>query len=188
MSLRNAVLASVAAIAITACSGSEIATPGTADIPTAPTPTPAPPPPPPTVTGFAARTTAPASAADCPAGTVFIADIGLALDPTQTSNFCSLGAEGGSTVTGTLNIPLSADPILISGTVFIGDASGTSADVTFAAGQQFVSQSETGVVDLLVISRGSTLNAVGTSTNPIVFTSMQDFEDDLLPNGTSSFG
>ena len=111
---------------------------------------------------------------------------------------------------GEIDIPFSADPILISGSIFIGTTDsaavsaaisgstgatisgavddGMTAAVTFAPGQQFISQSATGIVDLLVVSAGSTLNAVGTATAPIIFTSFQDFEDDGLPNGTSGVG
>ncbi|MEM9669505.1 MAG: hypothetical protein AAF950_11325 [Pseudomonadota bacterium] len=186
--MRWAALASVASVALAACSDTTIATPGTPQIPAPPptAPPPPPPPPPPSGAGFAARSTAPASAADCAAGTSFIADV--TLTDGQTSNFCSLTPFGGGTITGTVNIPFSADPLLISGTVFIGDAAGASASVTFAAGQEFVSASQAGVVDLVVVSRGSQLTAVGTASNPIVFTSMQDFVDDELPNGTSGVG
>ncbi|MEL7480302.1 MAG: hypothetical protein AAGJ29_01960 [Pseudomonadota bacterium] len=208
-SLRFAALAGVASFALIACSDTEIATPGAGALPPPPPPpttTPPPPPPPPAAaTGFAARATAPESQADCPTGTSFIADVTLPVSA-QTTNFCSLTPDGmaatasastsspfaarssSGTVTGTLDIPLSADPILINGTVFIGDPDGDAANVTFAAGQTFVSASQAGIVDLLVVSRGSTLTAVGTSTQPIVFTSAEDFEDDGLPNGTSGTG
>ena len=188
-SLRLAMLAGVAVVALASCSEVEIATPGTPAIPSPPPAPPAPPPPPPpppSGSGFAGRATAPASAADCATGTEFIQ--GITLTDGQTSNFCSLTPFGGGTITGTVNIPFSADPLLISGTVFIGDGTDDSAAVTFAAGQQFVSASQLGVVDLLVVARGSQLTAVGTSTNPIVFTSMQDFVDDEMPNGTSGVG
>ncbi|MEL6368097.1 MAG: hypothetical protein AAFQ16_09100, partial [Pseudomonadota bacterium] len=95
---------------------------------------------------------------------------------------------GGGALTGTVNVPFSADPILLSGTVTVGDPAGDSGTVTFAAGQEFVSASQAGIVDLLVVTRGSQLFAVGTSSSPIVFTSMQDFVDDGLPNGTSGVG
>ncbi|MEL7488604.1 MAG: hypothetical protein AAGJ87_15475, partial [Pseudomonadota bacterium] len=136
--------------------------------------------------GFASRATAPTTAADCGAGTTFLS--GVSLPSGDTTNFCSLTPLGGGNILGTVNVPFSADPILISGTVFIGDSTDGAADVTFAAGQQFVSQSQTGQVDLLVVSRGSDLTAVGNATQPIIFTSAQDFEDDGLPNGTSGTG
>ncbi len=136
--------------------------------------------------GFAGRSTAPTSAADCPNGTMFLSNV--ALPSGATTNFCSLTPLGGGNIVGTVNVPFSADPILLSGTVFVGDAGGASGDLTIAAGQQFISQSMTGQVDLLVVSRGSTMNAVGTPTQPIIFTSAQDFEDDGMPNGTSGTG
>lgn len=184
-STRWAALAGAATLALAACSDTQIATPGTADIPVGtapPPPTPTPPP----ATGFAARATAPTAASDCPAGLTFIANV--AQTDGETSNFCSLTPMGGGTITGTVSVPFSADPILLSGTVFIGDPSGAAGDVTFSAGQEFISASQTGVVDLLVVARGSEATIVGTSTNPIVFTSMQDFVDDLLPNGSSGTG
>jgi hypothetical protein len=142
---------------------------------------------------FATRSTVPTTAADCPTGTTFAANVsitGLAPSgggaaPTASTNFCSLTPIGGGTLTGTVNVPFSADPILISGQVFIGSPT-TPANVTFAAGQRFVALSNEGQVDLLVVSRGSQLNAVGTAANPIIFTSMEDFTDDGAPNGSSN--
>lgn len=136
---------------------------------------------------FAGRATAPITAADCPVGTTFVPAVPV-LSTGATTNFCSLTAQGGGVVTGTINIPFSADPILISGTVFLGDAEGASADVTFAPGQQFISESAPGIVDLLVVSRGSQLNAVGNAAQPIIFTSLEDFADDGMPNGTGTAG
>ena len=136
--------------------------------------------------GFAARSTAPTSAADCPNGTTFLSNV--TLPSGAASNFCSLTPLGGGNIVGTVNIPFTSDPILISGTVFVGDPSGASSDLTIAAGQQFLSQSMTGQVDLLVVSRGSTMTAIGTPTQPIIFTSAQDFEDNSLPNGSSGTG
>jgi len=123
--------------------------------------------------GFAARATAPTSAADCPAGTAFMTgvDTGDGL-----SNFCALdGGFAGA-------IPLSEDPILIDGTVFV------TGDLEIAAGQTFASASQPGVVDLLVVTPGATLNAVGNAGAPIIFTSMQDWVDDGMPNGTGGTG
>lgn len=131
--------------------------------------------------GFATRASAPTSASACPAGLTFVSNVQL-LATGSSTNFCSLTPLGGGTVTGTVNIPFQADPILISGTVFLGSATGTPADVTFAAGQTFVTQSQAGQVDLLVVSRGSRIHATGTPTNPIVFTSLQDILDDYAGN------
>ncbi|MGE0183959.1 MAG: hypothetical protein AB7F91_16875 [Parvularculaceae bacterium] len=134
---------------------------------------------------FATRATAPVSAGDCPAGLTFASNVAL-LSTGSSTNFCSLTPVGGGTVSGTINVPLQADPILISGTVFLGDGAGSPATVTFAPGQVFVSQGQSGQVDLLVVSRGSQINAVGTQNSPIVFTSMQDILDDFSGNVTSA--
>ncbi|HNS85502.1 MAG TPA: hypothetical protein PKH09_01285 [Parvularculaceae bacterium] len=142
---------------------------------------------------FATRATAPISAGDCPTGLTFVSNVSL-LSTGSSTNFCSLTPLGGGTVTGAVNIPLQADPILISGTVFLGDGGAGTADYTFAPGQVFVSQSQTGQVDLLVVSRGSQIHAVGNQNAPIVFTSMQDMLDDYsgsamaAANGTSGQG
>ena len=135
---------------------------------------------------FATRSTAPSTASDCPTGTSFLTNVPLPSG--ATTNFCSLLPLGGGNILGTVTVPFAADPILISGTVFVGDGTDGAATVTFSAGQQFVSQGVTGQVDLLVVSRGSELNAVGNASNPIIFTSAEDFEDDGLPNGTSGTG
>lgn len=131
---------------------------------------------------FATRASAPTTASDCPAGLVFVSNVAVVNSSGAFTNFCALTSLGGGTVTGTVNIPFRTDPILISGTVFLGDAAGASANVTFAAGQTFITQSAPNQVDLLVVSRGSQLNAVGNATSPIVFTSMQDIVDDFSGN------
>lgn len=144
---------------------------------------------------FATRSTVPTTAANCPSGTSFVSNVtitgpvpaGGGAAPTASTNFCSLTPIGGGTITGTVNVPFSADPILISGPVFLGSAA-APANVTFAAGQRFVALSNAGQVDLLIVSRGSQLNAVGTPTNPIIFTSMEDFTDDGAPNGSTEPG
>ncbi|MCB2113148.1 MAG: hypothetical protein KDD85_06310 [Parvularculaceae bacterium] len=142
---------------------------------------------------FATRASAPLSASDCPAGLTFVSNVPL-LSTGSSTNFCSLTKLDGDTVSGAINIPFQADPILISGTVFLGDGAGAPANVTFAPGQVFVSQGKSGQVDLLVVSRGSQINAVGTQNSPIIFTSMQDILDDFsgnvaaAANGTSGQG
>ena len=135
---------------------------------------------------FATRSTAPTTASDCAAGLNFLTNV--TLPSGGVTSFCSLTPLGSNTITGTVNIPFSADPILINGTVFIGDGTEGSADVTFAEGQQFVSASQAGVVDLLVIARGSQATLVGAANNPIVFTSAQDLEDDGVANGSTDTG
>ncbi|MEO1310942.1 MAG: hypothetical protein AAFV51_08215 [Pseudomonadota bacterium] len=178
--IRSFLLAGAAVSVIAACSDAEVVTPGESQI---------------TVvvpgggTGggggtFATRSTAPTGQADCPAGSTFVSNVDVLGSGVETT-FCALTAIGGGTITGTVDIPLSADPILISGTVFVGDGTAGSADLTVAAGQTFVSRSDGVTIDTLVISAGSTATIQGTANAPIVFTSMEDFDDDGLPNGTS---
>lgn len=143
-----------------------------------------------TVAAFASRSTAPTSQANCPTGTFFEPNVQIATG--VSTNFCSLTdlaangtpVQANQTRTGTVNIPLSTDPILISGSVFLGDGAAGVANFTFAAGQRFIARQAQDVVDLLVVARGSQLAAVGTPSNPIIFTSLLDFTDDGMPNGS----
>ncbi len=199
-SIRSVLLAGSAISLVAACVDAEVATPGDSNIG------------PINVVGggngsaalqFAQRASAPASAADCPAPLVFTPDVTLVNSANQpitgsaglaiTSNFCALP----SPITGTVSIPLQDDPILVSGTVFIGNDDGDGstagdpanrADVAFAAGQVFMAEQVDGVLDLIVVSRGSEMDAIGTQNSPIIFTSNADFSDDGLPNGTSDTG
>ncbi|MEM6413987.1 MAG: hypothetical protein AAF720_04950 [Pseudomonadota bacterium] len=150
------------------------------------------------VAAFAGRSTRPLSQADCPTGTTFRSnvEIGLQLGVSSTeTTFCVLDSSGisGSSisgrtvVSGSVNIPFTEDPILISGGTFIGDGTDGDANLTIAAGQTFVTESAA-EVDLLVISRGSEATIVGTPAQPIIFTSLEDWTDDGQPNGTSDTG
>lgn len=60
-------------------------------------------------------------------------------------------------------------------------AGGTSATLTIAAGVTIAADSSEASNDLLLINRGSRINAVGTSSTPIIFTSQQN----LVANGVS---
>ncbi|MEL6257919.1 MAG: hypothetical protein AAFQ67_02540, partial [Pseudomonadota bacterium] len=119
---RSALLACTAVTVVAACTDSEIESPGTGDtVIVAP------------ITGgggasaFSTRDTAPSASSDCQAPLEFVSGVALP-DGGGTTNFCSLTTGAGGTITGTVNVPPSADPILISGTVFLGDDT-NSADV-----------------------------------------------------------
>ncbi len=58
---------------------------------------------------------------------------------------------------------------------------GTSATLTIAAGVVLAADSTEPSNDLILVNRGSRINAVGTSTNPIIFTAQQN----LAANGVS---
>ncbi len=60
-------------------------------------------------------------------------------------------------------------------------AGGTAATLTIAAGVVIAADSSEASNDLLVINRGSTINAVGTASAPIIFTAQQN----LANNGVS---
>ncbi len=103
--------------------------------------------------------------------------------PTGTSAV-TVGEQTHCTLSGTItsDVTLSADNIYqLSGKVAIGVDTG--ADGTAAAGDSAILNIEPGAViygatasDVLVISRGSEINAAGSATNPIVFTSALDLD------------
>lgn len=108
------------------------------------------------------------------------------LTDVQTAVSSTAPPSGANILTGTRSIPLLNDPILINDTVFIGNGAPGSANITFAPGQVFMALSEPGNPALLVVSRGSQLNAVGTPSAPIVFTVFEDIVDDGQPNGSQT--
>ena len=163
---RSILFATSAMAALAACSDATIESPGDG------TPIIINPLPPSTGTGnFVSRSTAPITASDCGVGTTFMS--GVETGDGQ-SNFCAL--DGGFSGA----IPFSEDPLLIDGTVFV------TGNLEIAAGQTFASASQPGIVDLLVVTPGATMTAVGNAGAPIIFTSMQDWVDDGMPNGTGS--
>ncbi|MBI1392080.1 MAG: hypothetical protein GC152_04990 [Alphaproteobacteria bacterium] len=130
-------------------------------------------------TGFAARATAPTTSADCPTGTTF--DPAFQLPNGSFTTICKLDASAGP-ITGNVNIPFSADPIVISGAVFVGDGT-NNGSVTIAPGQVLFGA---GAADAFFVSPGSQIFAVGNAASPIVFTSFQDLSDNGQPDGSSN--
>lgn len=180
--IRSILLASAAAMAVTACGADDIASPGATVVvvPGAPAaPPPPPPPPPPASTG-----TPPAG---CPAGsnTANVGTITLA-NGTLARNCQLSGVLTGNTVLP--NTPLTI--YSLSGRVDVGSDAGT--DGTVANPNPSVLTIDPGVVvfgasgaDFLLVNRGSQLFANGTATSPIVFTS----QDNVTGNaGVDSVG
>lgn len=171
-SLKLATMASLAILTLAACSDTTISSPGTPTTPVSPPPPPPPPPP-----ASTAIDLVPANG--CPTGT---AETTLAADASNNFNevqVCALGGASGSTIITTdLSIP-SSTTIAIRGPVFIGadaGSGGTSAVLTVGEGVRFFGAS--GTDDYMVISRGSRIEAVGTATNPIRFTSRAKINDE----------
>lgn len=78
-------------------------------------------------------------------------------------------------------------PVLIENTVFVGADGGGAGNLSIGAGTVLFGNDADGV-DLIVVTRGSKINANGSASSPIVMTSAQDLIDDGLPNGTAGSG
>ncbi|MEX0300375.1 MAG: hypothetical protein AB3N28_14975 [Kordiimonas sp.] len=172
---KNSLLAAVAAVALVACGddSTELASPGTSGPNPGtgnPTPAPAPEPEPepqPTVKVGRGGIEY-SSAGNCPTGTSAVT--------VGTHTHCSLSG------TITEDVTLTADNIYqLSGKVAVGIDTG--ADGTAADGDAAKLTIEAGTVlygatasDVLVVSRGSEIDATGNAANPIVFTSALDLD------------
>ncbi|NVJ70478.1 MAG: hypothetical protein HWE08_09005 [Alphaproteobacteria bacterium] len=171
--LKNTLLAAVAATALVACGddSTELASPGTvAPNPGTgnPTPTPDPDPEPEPTVKVGRDGTEYTSEGNCPTGTTAV----------------SVGEQTHCSLSGTLtsDVTLTAGNIYqLSGKVAVGVDVG--ADGSSAAGDPAVLTIEPGAViygatatDVLVISRGSEIQAEGSATNPIIFTSALDLD------------
>jgi hypothetical protein len=177
--LKLATMASVAILTLAACSDTDISSPGAPSTPVSP-PSPPPPPPPASVTIDLVP------AAGCPAGTTETTFDAVAADGFSDVAVCALGSSSGTTtITTDLTIPANTT-IAIQGPVFIGsdnkNGAGTPVTLTVGEGVRFYGASAGGSAsatdDYMVVTRGSTINAVGTSTNPIRFTSRAAMNDE----------
>ncbi|MEM7671364.1 MAG: hypothetical protein AAF317_19940, partial [Pseudomonadota bacterium] len=162
--LSHALLAGAAAAVLAACSDTSIASPGTPGSPGGDD------------GGTPPETSAVnvVPAAGCYAGTTSITlDRGTASDTSDDIVACALTG----VITADVTIP--ADAIVaLSGNVQVGEDGGTSATLTIRPGAVLFGSSG---ADVLVINRGSQIQAEGTATNPIVMTSASD-----LNNGASA--
>jgi hypothetical protein len=134
------------------------------------------------VPAVAAAATPAASA--CPAGTT-------AAGTNNNYRLCVLPA----VVSGNLSLPAIAGiAYQMNGRVDVGidtggdgtAPGGAAATLTFAAGSLIVSNSSDAANDYLVVNRGSKLNAIGTATAPIIFTSQQNLNP--ASNGDATQG
>jgi hypothetical protein len=164
---RNLLFLAASVAVLTACGAEEISSPGSGgniNI-TNNTPPPPPPPPPPTVTLVTPAPGCPTI--DDAAG---LKDLGTITGPTGTYRNCELPARL------TRSSRLTKIPGLLyslGGRVDIGTdlgAAGTGTSVTLTIDPGVVIFGSTGV-SWLAVNRGHRINAVGTATSPIVFTS-----------------
>jgi len=160
--IRNILLATVTSFGLVACGGGSTSSPGsTAPVTINPPSTPS----------------TPVVQADldlvpndtCPIGTT----LEIITNDVGTVEACS--------ITGTIteNLTLTAEnAYALDGPVFVGEDGGTSVALTIPAGVQVFGR---GGEDYLVISRGSRLNALGTVTEPIIMTSIEDIQGTVNP-------
>ena len=166
-SIKSLLLAGSAALVLAACGGN-IDSPGDVGDIIVNNPPPAPPPPP---------TTPPTSSADF--------DL-VPGDCTAGTTVSTITAPGGATVeacviTGTVASDVTLDASIgyaLDGAVFVGEDGGAAATLTIPAGTTVFGA---GGEDYLVISRGSDIQANGTASDPVIFTSIQDITGTVDP-------
>ena len=156
-----------ATAALSACGADDIASPGEGVI-VLPSPTPAPSPTPTPTPGSGLVT----AAASCPtiAGPNALTDAGTVTGPTGTYRACTLPAR----FTATTTLPRTAGVLYrMNGRVDVGTDQGAAS-----TGYQTVLNIDPGVViyaeggpSFMAVNRGNQLNAVGSPTAPIIFTS-----------------
>ncbi|MEO1043972.1 MAG: hypothetical protein AAFX04_00875 [Pseudomonadota bacterium] len=184
--IRSVLLATAAAVTVTACGADDVASPGEGVI-VLPAPTPAPPAPtptPPTPTPPAGGT----PPADCVAGTANVGLITLA-NGTEARN-CQLSG----VVTGNVVLEDRGNTIYsLSGRVDVGIDAGTDGTVPNPNGA--VLTIEPGVVvfgssgaDFLLVNRGSQIFANGTANSPIIFTSASNVTGDAGVDTIGAWG
>lgn len=163
LSLRNMLLATVASISLVSCGGGSTTSPGSAE---------------------AVVVNPTGSGNDSPP----VADIDLVPNdncPTGTTLETitnSTGTVEACTITGTITENLTlTDGIgyALDGPVFVGEDGGANVSLTIPAGTTVFGKAGQ---DYLVVTRGSRLNAVGTSTSPIIMTSIQDVQGTVKPD------
>ncbi|MGB7407960.1 MAG: hypothetical protein WA908_05600 [Pontixanthobacter sp.] len=171
--LHRSLVVGCSALAIAGCGAEEIVSPGTGGNITinnpAPTPAPTPTPPP--------TTTLVTPAAGCPtiSDAAGLTDDGTITGPTGEYRVCTLP----SRFTASANLPYIEGLLYrMNGRVDVGNDGGPSDDDSDGADDDGVELSiEPGVIvyasgaSFLNVNRGNTINAVGTATRPIVFTS-----------------
>ena len=163
VSIKHLLLASVAAVTLAACGGGSTSSPGSADSVVINPPT----------SGGGGGAVADIDLVpndNCPTGTTL---------ETITND---AGTVEACTITGTIteNLTLTAGiGYALDGPVFVGEDGGSNAALTIPAGTTIFGKAGQ---DYLVVSRGSRLNANGTTSAPIIMTSIQDVQGTVNPD------
>ncbi len=159
-SLRNILLASVAGFSLVACGGGSTSSPGS----TAPVVIN-----PPSTGGGAVADIDLVPNDNCPTGTTL---------ETITN---ATGSVQACTITGEITTNLTLTPGIgyaLEGAVFVGDGAGNNGSLTIPAGTRVFGKAGE---DYLVVSRGSRINALGSASEPIIMTSIQDIQGTVDP-------
>ncbi|MGN6280099.1 MAG: hypothetical protein ACTHM8_15450 [Sphingomonas sp.] len=180
-------LASTAIIALSACGADDVASPGTGGnvtIITNPTPTPTPAPSP-----TPGATITPASGCPTIADPQGLADGGTITGPTGTYRVCVLPSRINRSVTLTKIAGLLYQ---LPGRVDVGTDGGATAsssdtNVTLSIDPGVIIYANTGVA-WLAVNRGNKINAVGTATQPIIFTSRDNVLGLNTDNSSGQWG
>tara|TARA_B100000678_G_scaffold107210_1_gene90007 strand:+ start:246 stop:1847 length:1602 start_codon:yes stop_codon:yes gene_type:complete len=180
--LQRTLIIGCSALALAGCGADEIVSPGTGGNVTINNPAPPPPPPPPPPT-TALITPAP----NCPTiagGT--IQDLATISGPTGEYRRCRLPTD----ITASSTLPNVAGLVYeLNGQTNVGVDQGFSSTNT-----EVVLEIEPGVIviadgsDFLNINRGNQLEAVGTQTSPIIFTSRQNLQGQVNIDSSSQWG
>ena len=176
-SLKFALLLATSAT-IAACSNADVASPG------APNPiTPIVLPPGGGGSGGLAQNLVPPSG--CSAGTTQVTRSNF---PGSSTTFAVCLLNNSAIAAGPVSVSQASQyPILIENTAFVGADGGAAGNLTIGAGTVLFGNDADGV-DILVVTRGSQINANGTASSPIVMTSAQDLLDDGRSNGSAGSG
>ncbi len=167
ISVKHILLASTAALAMVACDGGDIATPGNTQVVINPPASPPPPPP----TGVAIDLVP----GDCTSGTTK-QEIGSGTDMVEV---CVIDTNTNGAITADITLDASIGYAL-QGATFVGVDNMTSVTLTIPAGTTLFGASDDGD-DYLVITRGSKIEANGTADNPIILTALADIEGTADP-------
>ncbi len=166
--VRTALLAGVASITLAACGADDVASPGEGVI-VLPAPAPAPAPTPAPTPTPTPTTVTPAAACPSIAGPNQLSDLGTISGPQGTWRNCGFPARFTAT-TAIARVP--GVIYSLPGRVDVGTdqgAASTNTDVTLTIDPGVTVFGATGV-SFLVVNRGNRIDAVGTATQPIVFT------------------
>lgn len=108
--------------------------------------------------------------------------------PGATTTYAVCLLDNAALATGPVSITQGSQyPILIENSAFVGADGGATGNLSIGAGTVLFGNGADGV-DLLIVTRGSQINANGTASSPIVMTSAEDLVDDGRPNGTAGSG